>query len=102
MFLKFAIGAILAAIASLIVALRRYHSVEAALPAVIGDIGMLNAGFLFAFGPAIARFHLIIFWELPLPIQVDVLFDWSKVFETFSEIVEPDLVVFEHSYHLND
>jgi hypothetical protein len=100
MLLKLAIGAMLPAIAGIIVTLSGHHAVEAAFSTVVADVCVLNA-FLLAFGATKARLHFIILGDFTFAIKVDVLFDGREVFETLTQVVEAHLVVLEHADHLN-
>lgn len=100
MLLKLAIGAEFTAIAGVIVAFSRDHAVEAPFSAVVGDVGVLN-GVLIGLRAAEARLHFIIFGDLTLAIQVNVLLDGREVFETLPEVVQSDLIVLQHADHLS-
>lgn len=100
MLLKLAIGAKFPAIAGVIIALSRDHAVEAPFPAVVGNVGVLNS-VLVGLRAAETRLHFIIFWDLALAIQVNVLLDGCEVFETLPEVVQSHLIVLQHADHLS-
>jgi hypothetical protein len=100
-FLKFPVFAKLSTFACFIVTFSWYHSIETTLTAIVWYIGMLYRWIYIAFRDAKAGLHLIIFWDLPFPIKINILFDWSKIFETFSKLIQTLLIVFEHAYYLH-
>lgn len=101
MFLKFPVLAKLSTFTCFFITFSWYHSIQTSLTTVIWYICMLYRWVNIAFRNAEARLHLIIFRDLPLSVQINILLDWSKVFKTFSKLVQALLIVFEHAYYLH-
>jgi len=103
MLLKLTVFAILFTIACFIVTLSRYHSVQASLPAVVRHVSMLiEGGFFLETRFAEARLHFIIFRDLSFSVQIYIFFDRGEVLQAISQIIESDLIILEHSDHLNN
>lgn len=102
MFLKLSIHAVFSTIARIIIALSRHHSIETSLSAVIGHVVVLDTCILLGFRSAETRLHLIIFGSFSFPIEVDVLLEGSELFQTIAEVVQPSLVVLEHTDNLSE
>ena len=101
MLLEFPVGTGITAITCIIITLSRHHPVQTPLPAVIGDVVVLDSCFLLGFGHTEAGFHLISFWQFFLTVNVDIFLQRCEVFETVPQVVESGLVVFQPPDHLS-
>lgn len=100
MFLKFAVGAVITTITSLVITLGRHHTVQTTIGAIVRNVVVFDTGVLFCFWTAKTWLHFVSFWKFAFAVQINVFLQRSKIFETVTEIVKSQLIVFDETDHL--